>query len=451
MKNIHFIGIGGISMSGIAEMLLNEGYNVSGSDMNESELTQKLAGRGAKIGYPQKAENIPEDTDTVVISAAIHEDNPELSEARRRGLKVETRADFLGNLMKGYEIPIAVAGTHGKTTTTAMISEILLKAGMDPTISIGGMLKDIGGNFREGGKRYFVVEACEYTNSYHSFYPVIGVILNVEPDHLDFFKDIEDIRKSFHRYGENIPDSGVLIINKDIDGFDEVAGGLKCRIVTFGKDSSADYHPENVKFDETGRPGFDVCHNSEKRNIRLGVGGTHNIMNSLAAIAVADELGIPGETVARGLEEYTGTERRFEMKGKLGGITIVDDYAHHPTEIRATLETARKYPHRDLWVIFQPHTYTRTKALLEEFADELSAADHVICAEIYPARETDTLGMSAELLAEKIKQRKTDCYHFGTFEEIKNFVRKTLVDNDLLITMGAGDVVKIGDELLEEG
>ncbi|MCR5774527.1 MAG: UDP-N-acetylmuramate--L-alanine ligase [Lachnospiraceae bacterium] len=438
-------------MSGIAEMLLNEGYNVSGSDMNESELTQKLAGRGAKIGYPQKAENIPEDTDTVVISAAIHEDNPELSEARRRGLKVETRADFLGNLMKGYEIPIAVAGTHGKTTTTAMISEILLKAGMDPTISIGGMLKDIGGNFREGGKRYFVVEACEYTNSYHSFYPVIGVILNVEPDHLDFFKDIEDIRKSFHRYGENIPDSGVLIINKDIDGFDEVAGGLKCRIVTFGKDSSADYHPENVKFDETGRPGFDVCHNSEKRNIRLGVGGTHNIMNSLAAIAVADELGIPGETVARGLEEYTGTERRFEMKGKLGGITIVDDYAHHPTEIRATLETARKYPHRDLWVIFQPHTYTRTKALLEEFADELSAADHVICAEIYPARETDTLGMSAELLAEKIKQRKTDCYHFGTFEEIKNFVRKTLVDNDLLITMGAGDVVKIGDELLEEG
>ncbi|MBQ8956546.1 MAG: UDP-N-acetylmuramate--L-alanine ligase [Lachnospiraceae bacterium] len=451
MKNVHFIGIGGISMSGIAELLLSEGYKVSGSDAHRTEITERLEELGARIGYPQKADNIPEDTDIVVMTAAIHEDNPEFMEAKRRGLKVETRADFLGQIMRGYDVPVAVAGTHGKTTTTAMISEILLAAEADPTISIGGVLRDIRGNFRVGGKKYFVMEACEYTNSYHSFYPRIGIILNVEPDHLDFFKDIEDIRRSFHRYGENIPDDGVLIINKDIEGFDEVAGGLKCRVITFGSDDSADYYADNIVYDEFARPTFDVHHEGKVRRITLGVCGSHNVINALSAIAAADELDINEETVKTGLKNYTGTDRRFEVKGKLGGVTIIDDYAHHPTEIRATLSTAKKYPHRDLWVVFQSHTYTRTKALLDEFADALTLADHVICAEIYAARETDTLGVSGETLAERVKDRGTDSYYFPTFEEIKKFIRETLLDRDLLITMGAGDVVKIGDELLREG
>ncbi|MBO4337272.1 MAG: UDP-N-acetylmuramate--L-alanine ligase [Lachnospiraceae bacterium] len=450
-KKVHFIGIGGISMSGIAELLLSKGYEVSGSDAGESRITKRLEELGAKIGYPQKAENIPEDADVVVMTAAIHEDNPELMEARKRGLKVETRADFLGQIMKGYEMPVAIAGTHGKTTTTGMVSKILLEAEYDPTISIGGVLRDIGGNFRVGGGRYFVMEACEYTNSYHSFYPRIGVILNVEPDHLDFFKNIDDIRNSFHKYGQNIPGDGVLIINKDIEGFEQVAGGLKCRVVTFGSDESADYYAEDITYDEFARPSFTVCHAGKKRKINLGVRGAHNVTNALSAIACADELGISDDIAAKGLESFTGTDRRFEIKGKLNGCTIIDDYAHHPTEIKATLNTAMKYPHRELWVVFQSHTYTRTRALLDEFADALSIADHVICAEIYPARETDTLGMSGEVLKNRIKEKGTDCYYFPTFAEIENFVRKTVSDNDLLITMGAGDIVKVGDELLENG
>lgn len=450
MKKVHFIGIGGISMSGIAELLLSEGYEVSGSDAQESSITKKLEELGAKIGYPQKAENIPDDTDIVVMTAAIHEDNPELMEARRRGLRVETRADFLGQIMKGYEMPVAIAGTHGKTTTTGMVSKILLEAEYDPTISIGGVLRDIGGNFRVGGGRYFVMEACEYTNSYHSFFPKIGVILNVEPDHLDFFKDIDDIRDSFNKFGRNIPDDGVLIINKDIEGFERVVGGLKCRVVTFGSDESADYYAEDISYDEYARPEFTVCNDGKKRRISLGVRGRHNVTNALAAIACADELGISDDRLTKGLSDFAGTDRRFEIKGKLNGCTIIDDYAHHPTEIRATLAAAKKYPHRELWVVFQSHTYTRTKALLDEFADALSAADHVICASIYPARETDTLGMSGELIKEKIRERGTDSYYFETFKEIEDFIKKTVVDRDLLITMGAGDVVKIGDELLKE-
>lgn len=449
MDNIHFIGIGGISMSGIAELMISRGYRVSGSDSHETDITDRLAGMGAAIGYPQKAENIPADTDTVVMTAAIHEDNPELMEARRRGLRIETRAEFLGKIMKEYRTPVAVAGTHGKTTTTAMISEILMSAQKDPTISIGGVLRDIGGNFRVGADEFFVMEACEYTNSYHSFYPKIGVILNVEADHLDFFKDIEDIRRSFHRFAENIPDDGVLIINKGIEGVEEITDGLKCRVVTFGDVPGADYRPENISVDEYARPTFEAVHGGERKEYSLGVHGYHNVLNALSAIAAAEELGLSHEDIAHGLKRFAGTDRRFEVKGKLNGFTIIDDYAHHPTEIHATISTAKKYPHHELWVVFQSHTYTRTKALMHDFAKELAAADHVICAEIYPARETDNLGISGETLAAEIRKEGTDCYYFPTFKEIEKFITDTLVDNDLLITMGAGDVVNIGDELLK--
>ncbi|MCR5747503.1 MAG: UDP-N-acetylmuramate--L-alanine ligase [Lachnospiraceae bacterium] len=491
MKNIHMIGIGGISMSGIAELLLSEGYTVSGSDAHESEMTDKLEELGAKIGYPQKADNIPEDTDTVVMTAAIHSDNPELLEAQRRGLKVWTRAEFLGEIMKKYNTPIAIAGTHGKTTTTGMVSEILVKAGMDPTISIGGMLKDIGGNFRVGSSDYFVMEACEYTNSYHAFYPKVGVILNVEADHLDFFKDIDDIRRSFHRFGENVFEDGTLVIGKEIEKYQVITEGLKCKVVTFGRDESADIYPTDVVYDELAQPAFTANMDGKSERYRLGVHGEHNVMNALAAIAACKSIGISYEDIKKGLEEYKGTDRRFELKGKLkvmagksgsgadgteagaddkgtgmvgsgtdgteagtagrgSGITIIDDYAHHPTEIKATLKTAAAYPHNNMWVVFQPHTYTRTKALMDEFAEALSMAEHVIITDIYPARETDNLGISGKTLADRISEKGTECYYIGGFDEVKKFIKKTLVDNDLLITMGAGDVVKIGDELLSE-
>lgn len=454
MKKIHMIGIGGISMSGIAELLLSGGFQVSGSDSKESDITKRLEELGARIGYPQKADNIPEDCDTVVMTAAIHDDNPELIEAKNRGIKIYTRAEFLGLIMKDYKMPIAIAGTHGKTTTTAMISEILLAAELDPTISIGGMLRDIGGNFRVGSRDYFVMEACEYTNSYHSFFPGVGLILNVDEDHLDFFKDLDDIVESFHKFATNVFDDGTLVIGKDTKGYDRIIRDLNCKVVTFGFDDSADIYPEDISYDEWGHPSFTAVYKGNKEAYSLGVSGEHNVMNALAAIAACDSLGISSDAIRKGLSVYKGTDRRFEKKGTLkvdkGEITIVDDYAHHPTEITATLKTAKRVPCNEIWTIFQPHTYTRTKALLDEIAEALCLSDHVIIAKIYPARETDNLGISGEDVASAVRKNGTDCYYFDTFEEAENFVTKTLVDNDLLITMGAGDVVNIADELLSK-
>ena len=449
-QHVHFIGIGGISMSGLAEILLKENFQISGSANKPSALTAPLTQLGAVVNYPQMASNITDGIDVVVYTAAIHEDNPELMEVRRQNLPTLTRAELLGQLMKNYETPIAISGTHGKTTTTSMLSHILLEAEKDPTISVGGILKAIGGNIRVGSSDVFVTEACEYTNSFLDFFPKIAVMLNVEEDHMDFFKDIDDIRSSFHRFAALLPKDGALVINKNIEKMETITEGLSCNIITYSEVQEADYSAANIAFDALGNASFDLVKYGENiGRIQLSVAGKHNVSNALSTIAVAELLNIDLDTIQKGLLSFTGTDRRFQYKGERNGITIIDDYAHHPTEIRATLTSARNYPHKDIWCIFQPHTYTRTKAFFHEFAEALSLADHVILADIYAARETDTLGMSSESLAEEIKKLGCDAYYLSSFEKIENFVLENCFHNDLLITMGAGDVVNIGDSLLK--
>lgn len=447
--HVHFIGIGGISMSGLAEILIDAGFTVSGSDAKKSPLTQHLAAKGAKINYPQMASNITDDIDLVVYTAAIAEDNPEFVEATDKNLSMITRAELLGQIMKNYKTPIAISGTHGKTTTTSMISEVLLAADTDPTLSIGGILKSLGANIRVGKSEYFVTEACEYTNSFLSFFPRISIILNIEEDHMDFFQDINDIRNSFRKFAEILPNDGFLIINKEIDRLDDFTKGLDCNIITFGHEKKANYSYTNASYDEQGRASYTLLKNgTECGRIHLGVVGEHNILNSLSVIALMDILEINFETVTRALSEFSGAERRFELKGEVGGVTILDDYAHHPTEITATLKAAANYPHKTLWCVFQPHTYTRTRAFLNDFAKALSLADKVILTDIFAAREKNTIGISSKDLLCELKKTDTESYYFSSFDEIENFLLKNCINGDLLITMGAGDVVKIGESLL---
>ena len=448
--HVHFIGIGGISMSGLAEILMKEGFTVSGSDNKESSLTDHLTDKGAVIFYGQKASNIIDGINVVVYTAAIHEDNEEFMEAKRQGLPMLSRAELLGQLMTNYDTPIAVSGTHGKTTTTSMLSHIFLAGDMDPTISVGGILKAIHGNIRVGSSGLFVTEACEYTNSFLHFFPKISVILNIDADHLDFFKDLNDIRHSFRLFAELLPEDGTLVINGDIENLSYITDGLACRVVTFGREASLDYSASDIQYDEQGNASFDLIrHGIPSGHVTLSVGGEHNVYNALSAIAVADLLGVSAETIQEGLLSFHGTDRRFEYKGEFNGITVIDDYAHHPTEIEATLKSAAHYPHRELWCIFQPHTYTRTKALFDEFAQALSHTDHLILADIYAARETDTLGISSEQLARAAASYGCDAIYLPSFDEIEKYVRDHCQSGDLLITMGAGDVVNIGEDLLK--
>lgn len=447
--HIHFIGIGGISMSGLAEILIEEGFTISGSDNKESGLTQSLAAHGARIDYGQKAENIRPGIDLVVYTAAIKEDNPEWRAAREAGLPMLTRAELLGQIMDNYKDSIAVAGTHGKTTTTSMISQILLEAKSDPTISVGGVLSSIGGNIRVGSSEIFLSEACEYTNSFLNFRPKYSIILNIEAEHLDFFKDLADIRNSFHSFASNTLPDGATIINREIADYQEITAGLPQKVITFGFSSGSDYYAADISYNEKACASFTVFHDGMPlMKASLGVPGRHNISNALSAIALATELDLPKEAICSGLSKFTGADRRFQKKGTIDGVTIIDDYAHHPTEIRATLDAAQNYPHKRLIVVFQPHTYSRTKAFLDDFAEVLSVADIVVLADIYAAREKNTLGVSSKDILTQLKERGCESYYFPSFEEIEKFLLKKCVNGDLLITMGAGNVVEIGEFLL---
>lgn len=449
-SHIYFVGIGGISMSGLAEILHQAGFTVSGSDWKSSAITQSLEKKGIKVKYGENASHVTADIDCAVLTSAVKESNLEFKAIREKGIPYLTRAQLLGQLMKNYKISIAVSGTHGKTTTTSMVSEILLKADTDPTLSIGGILKTIGGNIRIGGNQYFVTEACEYTNSFLSFFPTVGMILNIEEDHLDFFKDLDDIRHSFRKFAELLPAEGCLIINKDIPDYEEIAGGLSCKVVTYSSsDKNADYYPTDISYDDFGHPSFLLHHQgNETGTFTLKVPGLHNVGNATAAVALADYLSIDRSVTVAALNSYTGTDRRFEYKGCVGGVTVIDDYAHHPTEITATLSAAHNYPHKTLWCVFQPHTYSRTKEFMKDFAKALCLADKVVLADIYAARETDNLGISSEDLQAEIKAMGHDCYYFPSFDEIENFLLENCIKGDLLITMGAGDVLKIGENLL---
>ena len=451
--HVYFSGIGGISMSGLARILKSRGFEVSGSDRSASQITDGLAADGIRVIIGQKKENITSDIDLVVFTAAIGQDNPEYIAVMEKGIPHISRSVLLGQIMRGYEHPVAVSGTHGKTTATSMISEIMMKAGTDPTLSIGGILDSIGGNVRIGNSRYFAAEACEYTNSFLDMFPGIGIILDIDADHLDFFKDLADIRRSFRKFAQLIPADGALIINTQIPDYSEICEGLACDVILYGPDEEADYWPEDIRYDELARPTYTLFSRKSdgsvlRQTITVGVPGEHNVYNSMAAVAAADRLGISREDTAAAIAGYTGTQRRFQILGTRNGFTVVDDYAHHPTEIEATLRTAANYPHRELYCVFQSHTFTRTKALMDEFAEALTLADHVILAPIYPARETDDLGISSHTLARKIEELGHPCPCFETFEEIENYLLKNCQSGDLVITMGAGNINEVGKNLV---
>ena len=448
--HVHFIGIGGISMSGLAEILLNRHFTVTGSDMQSSDMTKHLEETGAKVVIGQKAENITDDIDLVVYTAAIHESNEEFAAAKNKGVPMMTRAALLGQIMANFAKSIAVAGTHGKTTTTSMLTHILLQADTDPTVSVGGMLDRIGGNIRVGHSDLFLTEACEYTNSYHSFFPKYSIILNIEAEHLDFFKDLADIRASFHKFAGNTKKDGALIINGEIPDYEEITKDLSCQVITFGLNDHCDYYPTDITYNELGCAAFTPMHKGTSLpRVALSVPGLHNVSNALSCIALCQDMELPWEQIAEGLRRFGGADRRFQYKGKFQGATIIDDYAHHPTEIRASLTAAHNYPHKRIICVFQPHTYTRTKAFLADFADALSLADVVVLADIFAAREQDIYGVSSKDILTLLQEKHVESYYFPSFEEIESFLRKNCMNDDLLITMGAGNVVNIGEDLLK--
>ncbi len=450
--HIHFIGIGGISMSGLAQIVLKEGFTVTGSDVHASALTDQLTALGAVIQYPQQASNITPDTDLIVYTAAIHEDNPEYAAAVASGIPMLSRAEFLGQLMNNYARSVAVAGTHGKTTTTSMLTHILLAAHADPTISVGGILKAIDGNIRVGSSDCFVTEACEYTNSFLHFFPKYSVVLNVEAEHLDFFKDYAAVRASFHRFIAGTAADGAVIINGEIPELSALTEGISAEVITYGFDRAFDTYATDISYNEFGCASF-VVHSSdaEPQRITLRVPGQHNVSNALAAYSTAVSMGIAPAAIADGLSAFTGTDRRFQYKGTIDGVTVIDDYAHHPTEIRASLTAAKNYPHKRIVCVFQPHTYTRTQAFLDDFADALSLADVVVLADIYAARETNTLGVSSKDILTRLTAKGCEAYYLPTdetFDGIEKFLLKKCIDGDMLITMGAGNILEVGEHIL---
>lgn len=450
-KKIYFIGIGGISMSGLAEILKNKGTAILGSDMKHSDITDHLVSLGIPVFIGHKKENITDDIDLVIYTAAVKQDNPELLAAKEKNIKIIDRAELLGNIMADYKKSVAVAGTHGKTTTTSMISEILLHANADPTISVGGMLPSIGGNTKIGNSEYFVAEACEYFDSFLKFNPFIGIILNIEADHLDYFKDFSHIQASFHAFAQRIPKKGTLIVHSKIKDLNKFTQDLNCNVCTVGLENDiADWAAENIVHEENGKNSFDAVFGGEnKGRIHLHIPGEHNITNALCACAAAFTLGIEMTKIIEGLDNYKGTARRFQYKGTKNGFTVIDDYAHHPTEIKATLDAASKVKHHHIWCIFQPHTYSRTHAFLDEFGDAFENADTILLTDIYAAREKDTGLIHSKELAEKIKSHKKNVIYIKDFDCIKQYVLEHCQKDDLVITMGAGDVYLIGEQILE--
>lgn len=446
--HIHFIGIGGISMSGLAQIALKDGYEVSGSDRSESEITKKLEKLGAKVYIGHNADNV-RGASLAVHTAAVKGDNPEMQYAKERGIRLIDRAEFLGAVMKNYHFAVGVSGTHGKTTTTSLLAHALVYAGLDPTISVGGELDLIGGNIRCGNSGYFVTEACEYTNSFLKFYPTVALITNIEEDHLDFFSGIEEIRESFRKFAELTKGVGTVVAMGDDENIRLALDGAELDIITYGMSDKNDYYPNNIEY-HAGYPSFDVYKNGEKQcRVSLKVPGEHNILNTLAAIAVCSLAGVNPETAAKGAEEFKGTHRRFEKKGFCGGAVVIDDYAHHPTEIKATLKAASSFPHNRIWCIFQPHTYSRTRTLWDEFVNAFNDADKLIITHIYAAREAFDGVTKPEKLAEDIRKTGVEVMYTEEFSDIAEFVKANAAEGDIIFTMGAGDVTDIGKMLTE--
>lgn len=445
--HIHFIGIGGISMSGLASILLNQHFKVSGSDAHESDLTKQLEAEGAILYYGQRASNLDDTPDLVVYTAAIHPDNPEYAAAVAKQIPMLSRAELLGQMMHNFRTPVAISGTHGKTTTTSMASYIFLEADMDPTISVGGILDAIGGNIRVGGHDTFLTEACEYTNSFLHFFPKISVILNIDADHLDFFKDLEDIKHSFRCFAERVPaETGTVIANYDDANTMDALRGIARKVITFGLNAKADVYAQNIVHRGSVSE-FDIYHRGNYfARVTLHVPGIHNVRNALAATAAAIVLGVSPNAVKYGLAGFEGAGRRFDFKGKFQGADLYDDYAHHPSELRALLDAVDTLNYQRTIVVFQPHTYSRTAKLFNDFVEQLRRPTIVYLAEIYAAREKNTIGISSADLAAQIPGAK----FYPTFAEIERELRRIARPGDIILTVGAGDVFRIGEHLLQQ-
>lgn len=446
-QHVHFIGIGGISMSALAKILLTHGDTVTGSDITETDITRHLRDLGVDIAIGHAAENIT-NPDMVVYTSAIAPDNPELAAARQKGIRLVERADMVGHIMDAYPCSIAVSGTHGKTTTTSMLTYILLSSDLDPTVMVGGELDILGGNLRIGRGDCFITEACEYKRNFLKFRPQIGVILNIEADHLDYYRDLDDVIDAFSDFAALLPPDGALIINAGDKNCLRAAQKAGCKVIRTGLDAACDCTAHNIVYGGDGCASFSLCWQGEPLvDVKLHVPGAHNVQNALCAAAAALAAGADAAAVARGLEQFGGAKRRFEHRGTFGGgILLIDDYAHHPTEIATTLQSARQMDAGTVWCIFQPHTYTRTKALLHEFADALKAADKLIMADIYAAREPDTGLVSSKDVADLVP----GAVYIPGFQPIADYIRQNAKPGDVVITMGAGDVFKIGDLLLAE-
>ena len=438
-KRVHLVGIGGVSMRPLALVLAGMGLEITGSDLNASVSTNELMDRNIKVYIGHAAKNIS-GADCLIRTAAVHNDNPEIAAARARGIPVFERAQAWGVIMRAYRHAICVAGTHGKTTTTSMITHIFMQAQRDPTVMIGGYLPLLQAGHRVGGGDTIIMESCEYCNSFLNFFPTMAVIMNVEADHLDFFKDLADVQKSFRAFAELVPSNGAVLANGDDPGAREALEGLDYE--TFGVSPTNLYHGENYSDDwrefDLVAAGETVCH------IRLKVFGRHNALNAIAAGAAALRMGIDPADIVAGLEGFTGAGRRMEYKGTYNGAEIYDDYAHHPGELHALIDAASTLAHKRLIVAFQPHTYTRTKALFDDFVAELRRVDLAVLAEIYAARESNTIGISSEDLSRQVR----GSVFFETLPEVTDYLRSIAQPGDLIITVGAGDIYKAGEMLL---
>ena len=446
-SKIHFIGIGGISMSGLAEILLTEGYTVTGSDSNYTKVVERLEKLGAKVYINHSEDNI-NNADLVIYTDAISLDNKELLKAQALDIPVIDRATFLGALMKNYENSIAISGTHGKTTTTSMLSTIFNRSVLNPTILLGGQLKEIGGNVRLGSKEYMLTEACEYKGNILKYFPTMAVILNMDEDHLDYFKDMDHIINTFVNYGKNLASDSYLLINIDDNNAQKVIDSTPAKVITFGIDKDADYKVENIKFSPEGLSSFELkVNNQEFYEFSLNVMGIHNIYNSLGAIAAAHIIGLSMEEIQANIIHYTGVQRRLEVKGFYNEVKIIDDYAHHPTEIKATLSAIRNSTKGEIYCVFQPHTFTRTQILLKSFAKSFTDANTVIITDIYAARERDNGVIHSRDLARAITS--TNSIYLETFDEISSYLIDNIKDDDVVVTMGAGNIYLVGEAVLE--
>lgn len=438
-------------MSGLAQFLAARGHRVSGCDKRSSHLTETLAAKGIQISIGHDPSHL-DGVDLAVFTAAIRRDEPEFLAARAKNVPLVERSLLLGELASTYPARVAVSGTHGKTTTTGMIGVLLTECGLDPTVSLGGELASLGGNVRLGGPDIFVTEADEYVESFLRLSPTIAVILNIEPDHPDFYQDLAHLKGAFARFAALVPPQGAVVARTELPAVAEVVAGVEARVIGFGQSEQAEFHAEDVRFDQNGLPGFvPVVRGCSLGRVQLGVPGMHNVLNALAALAVAEEFGIPRDKALAALAKFTGTKRRFERKGSFDGAIIVDDYAHHPTEVRATLSAARNVPHNRIWCVFQPHTYSRTKSLLDDFAQALSLADRILVADIYAAREADEGSIHARDLVGRIGEYGHDALYMPSFGDIVEHLAQNTQPGDLILTMGAGDISRIGEMLIARG